>query len=181
MNLIESANYWLDEDFQINEAGAGLSRAYSHMQNYDSGIITAFRYAKMCGGGPVYPKSENMKRNADLLKDLKSLGYGVISVKGSYIENYGSDNEHEVGENSFFVFNLKDNDLLQDLKTLGKKYEQDSILYIPKGGNSAELHGTNDCPERYPAGDEIVKFDTRGLGSAGEFFTKLNGKPFVFK
>lgn len=167
------------EEKQLNESG--LSRVWAHMKDHDTGILTAFRYAKACGKGDVYTKAENLKRNKSLLAKLQSKRYGVTSVKGSYIENYGSKDEKEVGENVFFVIDLKDTGKLKkDLIELGKEFEQDSILYIPKGGDKSELIGTNSCPNGYPGMAKTVTNNSRVLGKSGEFFTRVKGRPFTF-
>lgn len=164
----------------LNESS--LSRLQKHMKDHDTGTITAFRYARECGNGDVYTKQENLKRNKSLLAKLQAKRYGVTSVKGSYIENYGTPKAKEVGENVFFVVDLDDTGkLLKDLKKLGNEFDQDSILYIPKGGGESELIGTNKCPDGYPGFNKKVKFKARKLGDKGEFFTRVNGRPFVFK
>lgn len=164
----------------INESS--LSRLQRQMKAHDTGTITAFRYAKDCGDGEPYVKKENLQRNKSLLAKLQARRYGVTSVKGSYIENYGKPNAKEVGENVFFVVDLQDRgDLLKDLKKLGTEFDQDSILYIKKGGLKSELHGTNKCKNGYPGFGKSVKFSERKLGDKGEFFTRVKGRPFVFK
>ena len=35
------------------------------------------------------------------------MGYGITKVSGIYIENYGSDNEIKIKEESFIVFDIK--------------------------------------------------------------------------
>lgn len=163
---------------------SGLSRVKTHMENHDCGIITAERYKEGCGGAEdtVLTSTDNKKRNKQLLAKLQSAGYGITKVKGSYIENYGSKDAKEVGEWAFFVVDLKDSGKLQkDLKVFGKHFMQDSILFIPKGGTYAELHGTSNCPQAYPGMGQKQKFGKRGLGKAGEFFTRINGRVFNFE
>ena len=87
---------------------SSLSRLWKHSQEHDYGTITAFRYAPDCGEGTPYTKKENLQRNKSLLAKLRSKGYGVTSIKGSYIENYGKPTAREVGENSFFVADIQD-------------------------------------------------------------------------
>lgn len=165
---------------EINESS--LSRIQQHMKNYDTGTITAFRYASECGDGDRYTKKENLQRNKSLLAKLQSKRYGVVTVKGSYIENYGKENAKEVGETVFFVFDKENNGkLLKDLKRFGEEFEQDSVLFIPKGGTKSELHGTNKCPNGYPGYNKVLKFTERKLGEKGEFLTRVKGRPFVFK
>jgi hypothetical protein len=116
------------EEKELNESG--LSRVWKHMDSHDCGLITAFRNAKACGKGDVYTKEEKLKRNKSLLAKLQAKRYGVTSVKGSYIENFGSSDAKEVGENVFFVVDTLDaGNLKEDLVKLGKEFEQDAVLY----------------------------------------------------
>ena len=160
---------------------AGLARLWSHMNNHDTGTISAFRYARDCGKGNRYTKTENLKRNASLLAKLQSKKYNAIAVKGSYIENFGASNAREVNENAFLVIDVDDKgNLLNDLKALGQEFEQDSVLFIQKGANLGILYGTSACPESYPGMGNKIVYNTRFLGKDGEFFTRINGRPFSY-
>jgi len=162
----------------LNESS--LSRLYQWSSKYDFGIITAFRYAPDCGSGEPYTKQENLQRNSSLLAKLRASGYSVTSIKGSYIENYGSKNAREVGENSFFVADIQNHGTLnQDLQRLGGEFEQDSIIFGEAGG-SGVLIGTNNCPEGYPGFGVKVPQGGAIFGKDGEFMSRVNGRPFVF-
>lgn len=163
----------------LNESS--LSRVYQHTQEHDFGTITAFRYARDCGKGEVYTKSENLQRNKSLLSKLQAKGYGVTAIKGSYIENYGSSNQKEVGENSFLVVDLKDKgSLRKDLLALGEEFEQDSIIF-GKAGKAGVLIGTNKCPEGYPGYHKEAVQGGAVFGKDGQFLSRVRGRPFVFK
>lgn len=167
-------------DKYLNETS--LSRIYRQMQDFDSGIITAFRYAEDCGTGHVYTRKENLQRNKSLLAKLSRQGYSVTSVKGTYIENYRSKDAVEVGENAFLVVDISDGGRLErDLRALGKEFDQDSILFVPKGGKEGQLIGTNTCPSGYPGYNKVNKFKNPVFGEKGEFFTRVNGRPFILK
>ena len=162
----------------INESG--LSRVYRSTQKHDYGTITAFRYAPECGTGEPYTYQQNQQRNKSLLAKLRSAGYGVTAIKGSYIENYGSQDAREVGENSFLVIDLQDKgSLKQVLLALGEEFEQDSIIYGAAGGVGA-LIGTNHCPEGYPGYHNEVPQGGALFGKSGEFMSRVKGRPFVF-
>jgi hypothetical protein len=168
-----------DENSKLNESS--LSRLWSHTEKNDCGTITAFRSTRDCNEGEPYTKKENLKRNKSLLAKLQSLRYSVTSVKGSYIEDYGTSEAKEVGENVFFVVDLDNKgNLEKDLKKLGAEFDQDSILFIPKGRTSSTLIGTNKCKNGYPGFGKTIKFPVRKIGSEGEFFTRVNGRPFTF-
>lgn len=151
---------------------SGLSRIMQHISGHETGAITAYR-GKLS-------KSDNQARNKKLLASLLSKGYGVTSMKGSYIENYGTPDAKEVGEHTYFVVDLKDNGQLEkDLEKLGNEFDQDSVLIIPKGGKGAYLVGTNDAD--FPGKGKTMKTGDRNLGQEGEFLSRVRGRPFVFK
>lgn len=163
----------------LNESS--LSRIYKQTQEHDYGTITAFRSARDCNTGSVYTKKENLQRNKSLVSKLRAKGYGVTSIKGSYIENYGTKNAKEVGENSFLVIDLKDNGKLRtDLLKLGEEFEQDSIIF-GKAGTGGTLVGASKCPDGYPAYHKEKKQGGAVFGKKGEFLSRVNGRPFVFK
>lgn len=165
---------------QLNESS--LSRLWRKMQEFDTGTITAFRYAEDCGNGRVFTKKENKQRNKSLQAKLLRLGYTLTSVKGSYIENYGSSDAREVGESVWFVVDSKDKgNLERDLKKLGEEFDQDSILFIPAGGKEGRLVGTSKCPNAFPDYGKAHKLKNPVFGQAGEFFTRVNGRPFTLK
>lgn len=162
----------------LNESS--LSRIWNQTRKHDFGAITAFRYAEDCGSGRKYSKKENLQRNKSLLAKLRAKGYGVTSIKGSYIENYGSSNAKEVGENSFLVIDLQDKkSLRKDLLALGKEFEQDSIIF-GKANGDAILIGTNKCKDGYPGYRKEVKQGGAIFGKSGEFLSRVKGRPFIF-
>jgi hypothetical protein len=124
----------------------------------------------------------NLRNNKDLSAYLLSRGYGLKNVQGSYIENFGSlDPEKipkEVKENSFFITNLKnDSQFFDEIVDLGKRYCQDSVILVPKGGE-AFLYGTNST---YPGLDQKETLGKFMGGETGEFMSRVGGRPFVMK
>lgn len=181
-------DYLIEEDFaksemiDVNESS--LSRVWRQTQEHDSGTISAYRNARDCGDGVKYTNTEKNQRNTILASKLKAMGYGITKVKGTYIENYGSDNEIPVKEESFLVVDLKDGGTLkQDLMKLGEMFEQDSITYS-KASGEYYLISTNRCPNGYPGFGKIgveVKLGKSMFGKKGEFYSKVNGRPFIFE
>lgn len=140
------------------------------------------RYARECGLGKPYTNAENMQRSEALSKQLVALGYGITKGMGGYIENYGSDHEIEVDEKVFIVMDIKDRGMVKsDLVKLGTQFEQDSILYLPKGAESGELIGTNRCPNGYPGYGKSIVLKNPIFGKKGRFYTKIQGRPFVLE
>ena len=156
----------------VNLNESSLSRLYSKMEKHDTGTITAFRDG--------YTKKENNQRNKSLLAKIQAAGYGATIVKGSYIENFGTPEAEEVSESVFFVEDMNDNgNLKKKLMSFGESFDQDSVLFIPKGGLNAILIGTNDA--EFPGFHKSVPFSKRSFGSAGEFMTKVKNRPFMFE
>jgi hypothetical protein len=155
---------------------SALSRIVDHMEKHSCGIITTYRGERT--------RAENKSNNREALAVLKRKGYGVTKVKGSYIENFGSDTAIEVGEDSFFVVNYKvDGDdggeLENVLRKLGERYDQDSILSIR--GKDAVLIGTSKRDNAFPNYGQRVPLGSGKFGRAAyEFLTRIKGRPFAF-
>lgn len=157
---------------------SSLSRIYSKAKNHAVGAITAFRGDKT--------KKENKENNQKLLASLMSSGFSVTKVKGSYIENYETEDAKEVGEESFFVANMEvDGDdkgkLEKELIRLGKFFDQDSILSV-RFEQPAVLIGTSKRENAFPSFGEKFEVGTLKMGeSSGEFFSRVKGRKFAFE
>ena len=166
----------------LNESS--LSRLYRHMMAHDTAIITAYRGdpnddSNCVDKSQVTDDSSNKLRNRDLKATLMSLGYGVTSVDGSYIENFNTPEAYEVAEHSFFVVNLEDDpDFAKYIVILGDEFCQDAVLIIPKGGQGAYLHGTNNS--EFPGDGQKVPAGDLSFGKEKEFMTKVRGRPVAF-
>jgi hypothetical protein len=114
--------------YDLNEASLG--RIYQHvvsnpkMKNW--GVVTASR-------GELTP-AENKQRNKELENDLRKLGYGFVHVDGMWQECRQPNTEYKdcpedmkvpTEEKSLFVPNISQ----QHIQALGKKYQQDSVLF----------------------------------------------------
>jgi hypothetical protein len=150
---------------------SGLNRIRQTMSAADTGFITAFRNE--------YSFEENLERNKALIVDLRRY-FDVTSVKGQYIEDYNTPDAKARGENVFFVSAATGNKHLKDyLFQFGKKYEQESVLFVPKGGEKGILIGTKEGS--WPGLGQEHEFDNPVFGQSGEFFTAVHGRPFLFK
>ena len=165
----------------INESS--LSRIWKHNKEHDAGALTAFRKGPECGGGGErYTKKQNAQRNKSLLAKLKTKGYGVTKLHGSYPE--GGKTAKEI---SYFVVDLDDTGKLEkDLRKLGQEFEQDSILFIPKGSilgdAKAYLIGTNQCDNNWLGFGKKEIFNRGRMGYDSPIYTsKVNGRPFIFE
>jgi len=170
----------------LNESS--LSRVYRQALKHATGTITAYRSARDCNTGKPFTKKENQKRNEILAAKLLRKGYGITKVKGTFIEGFGSKKPVEVKEAAFIVVDLKDSGTLRkDLIKLGEQFEQDSITFSEasqsKGQTPYLLIATNNCPNGYPSGGvgSTLKLGKPIFGKDGEFFSRVNGRPFVFE
>lgn len=167
----------------LNESS--LNRIYSHILNHDCVVITAFRSSMVnCVGEEDDERILNIRNNKNRNKNLKaallSLGYGVTAVKGTYIENFMSDNAIEVKEDSYFVVNLSDDpSFIGNIIKLGEVFCQDSVLIMKKGGENNFLYGTNKSD--FPGYGESVPVGGFKPGIESEFMTRVGGRPFTLE
>jgi hypothetical protein len=161
---------------------SSLSRVYSHNESHDCGAMTAFRRARNCNNGALYTDRERRQRNRSLLVKLVSKEYGVTKLKGMYPEGGVIINEE-----SFFIVDLMDTgNLEKDLMEWGEEFEQDTILFIPKGTikneNKAYLIGTNHCEDNKVGYHGRMLFDRGKFGYDSKIYTSyINGRPFIFE
>jgi len=161
---------------------SSLSRIWTQNENFDCGALTAFRKAENWGEGKEFTKKENEARNKSLLAKLKSKNYSVISLLGTYPEGGKTTKEK-----SFFVVDINETgNLKKDLLKLGEEFEQDSILFVPKGAikgdEKAYLIGTNKCENSFPGFNQKFEFEKGKLGYDSPIYTsKVNGRPFIFE
>jgi len=163
---------------------SSLSRIWKHNIEHDCGAITAFRKCTDCDctNGRLYTKKEKLQRNKSLTAQLISLGYGVIRLNGKYPEG-----DKVTKEISYFVVDLKDSGYLEkDIIRLGKDFQQDSVLFIPKGAienkSKAYLIGTNHCENNWLGFGKKEIFNKGKLGYESPIYTSyVNGRPFIFE
>lgn len=116
---------------------SSINRVSRWFEETDCGIITAWRADNS--------RAENNSRNNALLNALREKRYGVIKVRGCYLETGQSDPSKE---NSFVVLRLdvgSKSGFYDSLFELSKKYQQDCFLYKEAGAMTpAYLIGTNE-------------------------------------
>ena len=164
---------------------SGISRLIRQSDEHDCAMITAFRgVMDGCVDKTECTKhanthDENTHRNHVLLAILYRRGYGVTSIDGSYIENFGQADAKEVAENSFFVCNLKDDPtFLHRMQRLGEVFCQDSVFLKPRDGDGY-LIGTNHS--RNPGlGVRVTVPQFIGGKIPGEFLSRIRNNPFGF-
>ena len=165
----------------LNESS--LSRVWKHNEEHDCGAITAFRVGPGDGTGEEkYSRKQNLQRNKSLAAKLKSFGFGVTVLHGTYPE--GGKTKREI---SFFVVDLEDSGKLKKvLRKLGKMFEQDSILFMPKGSiqNKAKAYliGTNSYDNNWLGMGRKELFNKAKIGYHSRIYTsRVNGRPFIFE
>lgn len=139
---------------------SSVSRTKFYLQNYECATISAFR-----PGANIGRKDEeeltnrkdvlkrNKKHSAELGKKLAELGYTHFLVDGAWAKEnkdktpiLNSRGEQAFGsEITYFVVNNNGDTREQfrsNLKKLGNDFDQDSVMFYPKGSNMAFWSGT---------------------------------------
>ena len=162
--------------YDINEASLG--RIYQHvvsnpkMKNW--GVVTASR-------GELTP-AENKQRNKELENDLRKLGYGFVHVDGMWQECRKPDTEYKdcpddmkvpTEEKSLFIPNISQ----EHIQSLGKKYQQDSVLFAD---DKAKANGeATFIDSKSGESFNIGKFSP---GKIAQGYSKMKGgKVFTFE
>ena len=170
------------KEFKQYITESSLSRLWKHNEEHDCGAMTAFRKTADCGEGEKYSNADNAKRNRSLLAKIKSKGYGATTLKGKYPE--GGTVGKEI---SYFIVDLEDGgNLEKDMKKWGGEFEQDSVLFIPKGAiqnkSKAYLIGTNHCKNSFLGYHKTDIFNKGKMGYDSPIYTSyVNGRPFIFE
>ncbi len=153
---------------------SSLNRLHQKMQGSVSGAITAYR--------SEYTRRENQQRNRSLLAKLQQAGFSVTAIKGSYIENFGSEDAREVSEHSYFVAprdEVTSDQLEATLIKLGQEFDQDSVLIVKTG--RGELVGTSRRENAWPSFGSRESVGGFKGGHAAEFMSRINNRSFVFE
>ena len=162
--------------YDLNEASLG--RIYQHvvsnpkMKNW--GVVTASR-------GEL-TSAENKQRNKELENDLRKLGYGFVHVDGMWQECRKPDTEYKdcpddmkvpTEEKSLFIPNISQ----QHIQALGKKYQQDSVLFAD---DKAKANGeATFLDSKSGESFNIGKFSP---GKIAQGYSKMKGgKVFTFE
>ena len=164
---------------QLDESS--LSRIKSKSDKGGMAIISGSRGDKS--------KKENKARAKQLDKDIKGKGLpGATKVTGRWTENPGSKDEKKVKERSHVVTSGKKGKraFKKAVKSLGKKYGQDSVLTQTKktGTLSATRKGGlgTKPKNKRPLGSTkrvgLGKFKPQGKNPEGQ--SQIKGKTFTY-
>jgi len=155
---------------------SSLSRLLKHNQDRSVGMISAFRYGNS--------KKENLSLSKKLGSDIRQAGYGYSTVEGTYLETQDDGSVVKQKEKSFFVIGPDSDDggkFKGVLKKLGKKYDQDSIIYKPFDSENALLIGTTSRSGAYVSKDQEMDIGKFRPQRAGEMYTRMKGQTFTFE
>jgi hypothetical protein len=142
------------------------------MKNW--GVVTASR-------GELTP-AENKQRNKELENDLRKLGYGFVHVDGMWQECRKPDTEYKdcpddmkvpTEEKSLFIPNISQ----EHIQALGKKYQQDSVLFADE--KTKEKGEATFIDSKSGEAFNIGKF---APGKVAQGYSKMKGgKVFTFE
>ena len=152
---------------------SSLSRIKSKSDKGGIGILSGSRGDKSA--------KENRARAKQLDKDIRrKFGKGATKVTGKYLEkDEKTGEEKKVKERSHVVTSGKmgKRKFKKAVKSLGRKYGQDSVITQQKGNKDATLKRTRKggLPKRN------IKLGKMRPGRSGENETQIKGKTFTYE
>ena len=150
---------------------SSLSRIKSKSDKGGMAILSGSRGEKS--------KKENKDRAKQLDKDIRGKGLpGATKVTGSYVEKDKSGKEKKVKERSHVVTSGKmgKRKFKKAVKSLGKKYGQDSVLTQTK--KTGRLQATRKGGLGKAKGISVGKFKAGGKNPEGQ--SQIKGKTFTY-
>jgi hypothetical protein len=138
----------------------------SDIEAWNIGLITAYRRE--------LTPAENEARDAELRTEIRRC-FGLLYLRGRYIESYGSPCARPTDEHAYLVIGNDDDsgNLKGLLRKYGRKYDQDSVIH--KGYyRDAHLHALRNLP-RLGMNDRDAKSVGRfHLSRLGVLYTLMN-------
>jgi len=160
-------------DFIDDIQESSMSRLKSQSDKGGTAVMSASRGDKS--------GKENRARAKKLDKDIRSkFGKGATKVSGRYMEkDEKTGKERKVKERSHVVTSGKKGKrkFKKEVKKLGKKYGQDSVITQSKGGGDATLKRTRKggLPKK---NIKLGKMKPQGKNPEGE--TQVKGKTYTY-
>ena len=150
---------------------SSLSRIKSKSDKSGIATLSADRAGKS--------RKENQARSQQLQKDIRGkFGRGPTKVKGSYLEKDNkTGEERKVKEKSYAIDRgkMSRRKFKKEVKKLGKKYGQDSVLTQTK--KTATLHRTRKGGLE-KKGENVGRFKPQGKNPYGQ--SQIKGKTFSY-
>ena len=159
------------QDFCSQLDESSLSRIKSKSDKGGIATMSASRADKS--------KKENKARAKQLDKDIKGKGLpGATKVTGSYVEKGDDGKEKRVKERRHVVTSGKKGKraFKKAVKSLGKKYGQDSVLTQTK--KTGTLSATRKGGLGKKKNIKLGKFKPQGKNPEGQ--SQIKGKPFTY-
>jgi hypothetical protein len=161
--------------YDLDESSMG--RIHQHIVSNPKvknwGVVTASR-------GELTP-AENTKRNKELENDLRKLGYGFVHVDGMWQECRKPNTEYKdcpddmkvpTEEKSLFIPNISK----EHIQALGKKYQQDSVLFADE-----ETKARGEATFIDSKSGEAFNIGKFAPGKVAQGYSKMKGdKVFTF-
>lgn len=154
---------------------ASMARLLKHFQDGDIiAIISAFRGER--------DKAENMKLTKQLRSYVLGAGFGYNKAIGGYSEMMDDGTVVDIDdEHSTIIYGKpeREAELRKFVEGLGKKYQQDSVLFVGSDRKAKWIFTRKDNFMNKPIGStmELGKFHPRQIGT---YFTKIGKKNFSF-
>lgn len=157
----------------VNISEASLGRLYQHIGKDAILMISANR--------SELEQSENKSNTNALKRYIKAANFGYNRVKGGYKEKMEDGSMVEVEEDSFIVYADKDKEktLYKLGLALGKKFNQDSILFVSSEGK-AQFISTRQDSSLGPIGTKQNLGDF-SFNSISQYYTKIGKKSFTIR
>lgn len=180
VNLTESNNSPIIVDTLIEDK---ITRLIDKHSKNGFANISAFRSNRYNNGEPLSieeTRKINIQKTGELKNDLKNLGWSyTVSYGGGFKEKEDtkSPSKYKFNEISFIVYNYnrknKNANLLDDMKKLTAKYEQDDFYYQEPNGKAHwyDKNGKEDA-----SFSKMVKNDDKQPYFTGISSSKLSKK-----
>lgn len=152
----------------------GLSRFWQNRNNNEPIlIISAERSNKT--------KEENIKDTLELRRSIIASGFGYIKIRGGYVETLKDGSKIDVDdEHSCIVYSDKNDEqiLLKLGMILGKRYNQESILFIDTEQNAKWIYTTNFDEHKIGDIKPLGKFHYEKFGN---YYSRIGKKQFSYE
>ena len=175
--LVEYINKATNSGIILNEAS--IKRLEAHLaKNEPIAIVSAERE-----DWDEKNDENNRAMNNRYTKELRMLvlgqKFGFNRVRGGFVETNAKDSSKKVEKDSekstlIFCTPEREEELKKMAIALGKKYKQDSILFVDSKGNACFIDTRDNVGKVTPLG----KYTSRVLG---KFYTKIKGRKFAFE
>jgi len=134
---------------------SSLSRVWQHINNPNTtfGVVSAYRQ-------DLFSEEQNLERHEELRKTIRGLHYGYIEQRSGY--SYKDIDTGELGireEKSFFIPNIDFGDILY----LGKKFDQESVLFKDEAGFGLFLCKNGKEDMRFKSHNDLYSFKPKDV------------------